>query len=110
LLARRADPQRGRTSLEDLTEIFVGIDVAKRCNAVAGADAGRAGEVRLLCKVNAKVGSMRRVVKKVTAESARAHLCCEVGLTGYHLPVAMIEPCWELPHDDFGVRHGIDPA
>ncbi|KPF64293.1 hypothetical protein IP69_18405, partial [Bosea sp. AAP35] len=50
--------------MEDHTQVFVGIDVAKLRNAVAVAESGRAGEVRFLGEVDAGDESMRRVIKK----------------------------------------------
>jgi transposase len=66
-------------------EAFVGIDVAKRRNAVAVADAGRDGEVRFFGEVDASSDSMRRLAAKLAAKYDRLHFCYEAGPTGYGL-------------------------
>jgi transposase len=53
----------GGQAMEDNTDVFVGIDVAKLRNAVAVADGGRNGELRFLGEFDADEASMRRVVK-----------------------------------------------
>ena len=70
--------------MEEHTQVFVGIDVAKLRNAVAVAESGRAGEVRFLGEVDAGDDSMRRVIKKI-ANGKTAHFCYEAGPTGYGL-------------------------
>jgi hypothetical protein len=47
-LARGVGPHQWRTDHDDTEGSFVGIDVAKRRNAVAIADAGRDGEIRYM--------------------------------------------------------------
>jgi hypothetical protein len=42
--------------MEDNTDVFVGIDVAKLRNAVAVADGGRNGEIRYLGEFDADEG------------------------------------------------------
>ena len=71
--------------MDHCKDIFVGIDVAKARNAVAIADDGRSGEVRFFGEVDASDESMRRVVKRITANCHRAHFCYEAGPTGYGL-------------------------
>jgi transposase len=66
-------------------EAFVGIDVAKRRNAVAVADAGRDGEVRFFGEVDASPESMRRLAAKLAARYDRLTFCYEAGPTGYGL-------------------------
>lgn len=51
--------------MEDYTEVFVGIDVAKARNSIAVAGGGRGGEVRFLGEVDASDASMRRIVKRI---------------------------------------------
>ncbi len=70
--------------MEEHTQVFVGIDVAKLRNAVAVADAGRDGEVRFLGEVDAGDESMRRIIRKI-ASGKKAHFCYEAGPTGYGL-------------------------
>lgn len=60
--------------MEQHTEVFVGIDVAKLRNAVAVADGGRVGEVRFLGEVDAGDESMRRVVTRIAAGAWSAPL------------------------------------
>lgn len=71
--------------MEQYTEVFVGIDVAKLRNAIAVADGERGGEVRFLGEVDATDDSMRRVIQKIAAKHGRAHFCYEAGPTGYGL-------------------------
>ncbi len=54
--------------MAETREAFVGIDVAKRRNAVAVADAGRDGEVRFFGEVDASSDSMRRLTAKLAAK------------------------------------------
>ncbi len=68
------------------TEVFVGIDVAKARHAVAVAGGGRRGEVRYLGEVGADRDSVRRLVAKLEKRHGRAlHFCYEAGPTGYGL-------------------------
>ena len=69
--------------MEQCSEVFVGIDVAKMRNAIAVADGERGGEVRYLGEIDAAPESMRRLVKRLAAKHARLHFCYEAGPTGY---------------------------
>lgn len=71
--------------MEQCTEVFVGIDVAKARNAIALADGERGGEVRYLGEVDACPASMCRVIKRIAAKYERVHFCYEAGPTGYGL-------------------------
>ncbi len=71
--------------MEDYREVFVGIDAAKARNAIALAEAGRAGEIRFVGEVDASVESMRRIVKRIAGKYRRSHFCYEAGPTGYGL-------------------------
>ena len=71
--------------MEYITDIFVGIDVAKVRNAIAIADGERGGEVRFLGEVDASEEGMRRVVKRIAAKHSRVQFCYEAGPTGYGL-------------------------
>ena len=71
--------------MEQYTEVFIGIDVAKLRNAIAVADGVRGGEVRFFGEVDAADDSMRRVIQKIAAKHGRAHFCYEAGPTGYGL-------------------------
>ena len=68
-----------------ITDIFVGIDVAKVRNAIAIADGERGGEVRFLGEVDASEEGMGRVVKRIAAKHSRVQFCYEAGPTGYEL-------------------------
>src|SRR5215213_3555938 len=90
-LLGRAEPIlfAGGRAVDQTTEVFVGIDVAKTRNttrnAIAIADGARGGEVRFLGEVDASEESMRRLVKRIAGRYARAHFCYEAGPTGYGL-------------------------
>jgi transposase len=71
--------------MAEAREAFIGIDAAKRRNAVAVADAGREGEVRFFGEVDASPESMRRLAAKLTAKYDRLNFCYEAGPTGYGL-------------------------
>jgi len=64
-------------------EAFVGIDAAKRRNAVAIAGEGRDAEVRYLGTFDATPASMRRLVARLAGKFGRLHFCYEAGPTGY---------------------------
>lgn len=69
--------------MADYREVFVGIDVAKRKNAIAVAESGREGEIRFWGEVDASVASMRRIIQRITAKFDCVHFCYEAGPTGY---------------------------
>ena len=71
--------------MEGYSEVFVAFDVAKLKNAVAIAEAGRAGEVRYLGEIENTAEAMRRLVVKLSARYARPIFCYEAGPTGYGL-------------------------
>lgn len=71
--------------MEQYTEVFVGVDVAKARHAVAVAEGGRQGEVRYLGEIGADTESVRRLVAKLEKRHARLHFCYEAGPTGYGL-------------------------
>lgn len=71
--------------MADYREAFVGIDVAKLKNAIATAEAGREGEVRLFGEVDASATSMRRVIGRIASRFDHVHFCYEAGPTGYGL-------------------------
>src|SRR5690242_15100590 len=80
----RSSAQGGRAMVE-YSEAFVGIDAAKSRNAIAIAEAGRAGEIRYLGEIDATPQSMRKVVARLAAKYQRLHFCYEAGPTGYGL-------------------------
>ena len=51
--------------MEQYTETFIGLDVAKMRHAVAVAEDGRQGEVRYLGEVGADTESVRRLAAKL---------------------------------------------
>src|ERR1700674_1179833 len=62
--------------MSNISEAFVAFDTSKLRNAVAIADAGRAGEVRFL---------ITKFVRKLSAKYGRLTFCYEAGPTGYGL-------------------------
>ena len=50
------------------SEVFVGIDTAKKKHAVAIADAGREGEIRYLGEIDSAPATVERVIKKLAAQ------------------------------------------
>ena len=71
--------------MEQYTEVFVGLDVAKVRHAVAIAESGRDGEVRFFGEIDADTESVRRMVVKLAKRHAALHFCYEAGPTGYGL-------------------------
>lgn len=71
--------------MEQYTEVFVGLDVAKLRHAVALAEDGRQGEVRFYGEIDADTESLRRLVSKLEKRYQRLHFCYEAGPTGYGL-------------------------
>jgi transposase len=75
----------------ECSEAFVGIDVAKKRNAIAIAEAGRNGEVRYLGEVDASPEGMRKVVAKLAGKFGKLSFCYEAGPTGYGLYRLIVE-------------------
>ena len=71
--------------MEQHTDAFVGLDVAKARHAVAIAEDGRTGEVRYLGEIDANAESVRRLTAKLAKRHGRLHFCYEAGPTGYGL-------------------------
>jgi len=71
--------------MEEHSEVFVGLDVAKARHAVAVADGGRQGEVRYLGEIDADPASVRRMVARLEKRHRHMHFCYEAGPTGYGL-------------------------
>jgi transposase len=59
------------------SEAFVGIDVAKKRNAMAIAEAGRNGEVRYWGEVDASPEAMRKVIAKLAGKFGKLFFCPE---------------------------------
>ena len=71
--------------MEQHSEVFVGLDVAKARHAVAVAQESRRGEVRYLGEVDADPAAVRRMVARLEKRHGRLHFCYEAGPTGYGL-------------------------
>lgn len=71
--------------MEQDSEVFVGLDVAKARHAVAVAGAGRQGEVRYIGEVDAAPSAVSRMAAKLAKRHGRLHFCYEAGPTGYGL-------------------------
>jgi transposase len=67
------------------SEVFVGIDTAKKKHAVAIADAGRDGETRYLGEIDSAPATVERVIKKLASKYEKVRICYEAGPTGYGL-------------------------
>jgi transposase len=67
------------------SEAFIGLDTSKLRNAVAVAEAGRAGEVRFLGEIEASVAATAKLVRKLAGKYPRLTFCYEAGPTGYGL-------------------------
>jgi transposase len=71
--------------MSNLSEAFVAFDTSKLRNAVAIADAGRAGEIRFLGEIDNTAAATAKLVKKLAAKYERLTFCYEAGPTGYGL-------------------------
>ncbi len=69
--------------MSDYREAFVGIDVAKRHNAIAVAVSGRTGEIHYWGE--ASDTGMRRAIQRIAAKFEQIHFCYGAGPTGYGL-------------------------
>src|SRR5512136_554070 len=67
------------------SEVFVAFDTSKLRNAVAIAEAGRAGEVRFLGEIENTAVATTKLVRKLEAKYERITFCYEAGPTGYQL-------------------------
>ncbi len=67
------------------SEAFVAFDTSKWRNAVAVAEAGRAGEVRFVGEVENSAAATAKLVRKLAGKYARLTFCYEAGPTGYGL-------------------------
>lgn len=67
--------------MDQQTDVFVGINMAKSRNAIANAATERGGEVRYISEVDPAPDAMQRNATK----DGRAHFCDEAGPTGYGL-------------------------
>jgi transposase len=71
--------------VDNHNEAFVALDTAKLRNAVAIAEAGRAGEVRFLGEIENSGPATAKLVRKLAAKYERLTFCYEAGPTGYGL-------------------------
>jgi transposase len=71
--------------MDEHSEVYVGLDVAKARHAVAIAEGGRQGEVSYLGEIDADTASVRRMVSRLEKRRGRLHFFCEAGPTGYGL-------------------------
>ena len=55
------------------SEVFVGIDTAKKKNALAIANAGRDGETRYLGEIDTAPATVERVIKKLASKYERRY-------------------------------------
>lgn len=67
------------------SEAFVAFDSSKLRNAVAIAEAGRAGEVRFVGEIDSSPAATAKLVKKLAGKYERLTFCYEAGPTGYGL-------------------------
>src|SRR6266481_3278544 len=81
----RVEPHTKGRVMEHHSEAFVALDTAKLRNAVAIADAGRAGEIRYLGEIDNTEAETRKLVAKLASKHARLTFCYEAGPTGYGL-------------------------
>lgn len=51
--------------MEQYSEVFVGLDVAKKRHAMAVAESGRQGEVRYLGEIDADAALVRQAVERL---------------------------------------------
>lgn len=71
--------------MEQYSEVFVGLDVAKKRHAMAVAESGRQGEVRYLGEIDADAALVRQAVERLAKRHGKLHFCYEAGPTGYGL-------------------------
>src|SRR5882672_9072671 len=77
--------KQGGRVVSNHSEAFVAFDSSKLRNAVAIAQAGRAGEVRFFGEIEHAEGATAKLVKKLAAKYERLTFCYEAGPTGYGL-------------------------
>jgi transposase len=71
--------------MTDDSEAYVAFDSSKLRNAVAIAEAGRAGEVRFLGEIDNTAAATAKLVRKLAGKYRRLTFCYEAGPTGYGL-------------------------
>jgi transposase len=91
---------------DQVKEVFVGIDVAKASHAVALAESGRSGEVRIFGTISATPEAVRRLVTKLSKNYERLCFCYEAGPTGYGLYRQLME----LGHECIVIAPSLTPV
>ena len=71
--------------MQDYSEVFVALDVAKSTNAVAVAECGRRGEVCYLGEIESSPKATRRLISKLSKTYTKLTFCYGAGPTGYAL-------------------------
>src|SRR5580700_7105704 len=66
--------KRGRT-MEEYSEVFIGLDTSKLKMSVAVADGERNGEVRFFGEISAEPASVSSMVAKLAKRGAKLHFC-----------------------------------
>lgn len=92
--------------MQDYSEVFVGVDVAKLKNAVAVAQDGRDGEVHYLGEIDSSQAATRKLIMSLAAKHSKLTFCYEAGPTGYGL-YRLIK---SLGHDCLVVAPSLTPA
>src|SRR3954451_10648141 len=77
-------PHKGR-AMPQKSKVFVGLDTSKLKIAVAWAEEGRQGEVRLLGEIDNTPEAVRHLVGKLAGRHSEVLFCYEAGPTGYGL-------------------------
>src|ERR1700748_3861081 len=67
----------------DYSDAFVGFDTSKLRNAIAIAEAGRGGEVRILGEIENTPAATAKLVRKLAAKYQRLQFCYEAWPTRY---------------------------
>ena len=71
--------------MEEISALYIGLDVSKLKISVALADDGRNGEVRFFGDIDARPATIAAVAAKLAKRGSRLHFCYEAGPTGYDL-------------------------
>ena len=95
--------------MANIIEAFVAFDTSKLRNAVAIAEAGRAGEVRFLGEIENTEAAVAKLVRKLAAKYGRLTFCYEAGpttLPADQEPWARVHGCGALAHSE-EARRGV---
>ena len=69
--------------MNEIAEIYVGLDVHKETTSAAIAEAGRQGEVRFWGQFDSNPAALTRLFTKLRCRHARIAVCYEAGPCGY---------------------------